>query len=155
MNNGPTPEFIVEFARRGYEAFNKDGLDAMLRFLEPDIVWINEHPVPMRGTYLGHAGVRRYFEELTALFEDLRLEPEEFIPIGNEYVLVFQSVRGRGIRTGVEGAQPVATLWKVGRLGAAEVRLFYDRAEALDAAGLEDPEHPRARPLEPAQHTGG
>ena len=138
---GPTPEFIVEVARRGYEAFNRGGVEAILAFLEPDIEWINEHPEPLRGTYRGHDGVRRYFGELTALFEDLRLDPYEFIPIGNEYVLVFQRVRGRGVRTGVVGAQPVATLWKVGRQGAARVRLFYDRAEALKAAGLEDSEH--------------
>ena len=139
MTEGPTPEFIVEFARRGYEAFNEGGVEAILGFLEKDIEWINEHPPPMRRTYSGYAGVRSYFEELTALFEDLRLEPEEFIPIGNKYVLVFLRVRGRGIRTGVEGAQPVANLWKVGRQGAAQVRMFYDRAEALSAAGLQNP----------------
>jgi ketosteroid isomerase-like protein len=148
MEAGPTPEFIVEFARRGYEAYNKGGVDAILPFLEEDIEWINDHPVPMRGTYHGHAGVRRYFEELTALFEDLRLEPEEFIPIGNEYVLVFLRVRGRGVRTGVEGSQPVANLWKVGQQGAAQVRLFYDRAEALEAAGVEDPEQIHRPPFE-------
>jgi ketosteroid isomerase-like protein len=138
MSAGPTPEFIVEFARRGYEAFNEGGVEAILDFLEPDIEWVNEHPVPMRKTYRGHDGVRKYFEELTALFEDLRLMPEEFIPIGNEYVLVFLRVRGRGTTTGVVGAQPVANLWKVGRLGAAQVRMFYDRALAMKAAGLED-----------------
>jgi ketosteroid isomerase-like protein len=132
----PTPEFIVEFARRGYEAFNEGGVEAILVFLEPDIEWVNEHPVPMRGTYVGHDGVRKYFEELGALFEDLRLEPEEFIPVGNEYVLVFLRVRGRGITTGVADAQPIANLWKVGKRGAAQVRLFYDRADALRSAGL-------------------
>jgi ketosteroid isomerase-like protein len=138
--SGPTPEFIVEFARRGYEAFNEGGVEAILAFLEQDIEWVNEHPVPLRGTYVGHDGVRKYFEELTALFEDLRLEPEEFIPVGNQYVLVFLRVRGRGITTGVEDAQPIANLWTVGQRGAARVRLFYDRAEALSAAGLEGPD---------------
>jgi uncharacterized protein len=153
MAGGPTPEFIVEFTRRGYQVFNEDGTEAILRFLEPDIEWINELPAPMRRTYRGHAGVRRYFQELTALFEDLHLEPEEFIPVGNEYVLVFVRVRGRGIRTGVEGAQPVANLWKVGRQGAAQVRLFYDRAEALDAAGLQDPD--ARTPVDRTQPTRG
>jgi ketosteroid isomerase-like protein len=140
MAAGPTPEFIVEFARRGYEAFNEGGVEAILAFLEDDIEWINDQPAPPPGVYKGHDGVRRYFQELTALFTDLRLEPEEFIPIRNEYVLVFLRVRGRGIWTGVEGAQPVFNLWKVGRRGAEQVRMFYDRAEALEAAGLEDPD---------------
>ena len=141
MSAGPTPEFIVEFARRGYEAFNEGGVDAILPFLEPDIEWVNETPVPTRGIYRGHAGVREFFAQLMALFEDLRLEPEEFRPIGNEYVLVFLRVRGRGTRTGVEGAQPIANLWKVGAQGAAQVRLFYHRSDALKAAGL-PPESP-------------
>jgi ketosteroid isomerase-like protein len=136
MNAGPTPEFIVEFARRGYEAFNEGGVEAILPFLEPDIEWVNENPAPMRGTYHGHAGVREFFEQLMALFEDLRLEPEELRAIGNEYVLVFLRIRGRGTRTGVEGTQPVANLWKVGTQGAAQVRIFYDRSEALKEAGL-------------------
>jgi len=139
MSAGPTPEFIVEFARRGYAAFNEGGVEAILDFLEPEIEWVNEHPPPMDRTYRGYDGVRAYFEELGALFEDLHLDPEEFIPVGNQYVLVFLRVSGRGITSGVEGAQPVANLWKVGRRGAAQVRQFYDRAEALKAAGLEEP----------------
>jgi uncharacterized protein len=129
-------EFNVEFARRGYEAFNEGGVEAILNYLEPEIEWINLHPQPMAKTYRGHDGVREYFRQLFDLFDPVRLEPEEFIPVGDDYVLVFLRVWGRGKTTGVEGSQPVANLWKVGRTGAAQVRLFYDRTEALKAAGL-------------------
>jgi ketosteroid isomerase-like protein len=130
------PEFNVEFARRGYVAFNEGGVEAILAFLEPAIEWISLAPAPLAGTYQGHDGVRRFFDELFALFEGVRIDPDEFIPIGEEYVLVFARIWARGKGTRVEGEAPVAMLWKVGETGAAQVRLFYDRGEALEAAGL-------------------
>ena len=133
----------LEFARRGYAAFNEGGVEGILPFLEPDIEWVNLHPAPMKGTYHGHEGVRRYFQQLEELFEGLRLEPEDFIAVGDDYVLVFLRVRGRGKETGVEGTVPVANLWKVGKTGAAEVKLYYDRGEALEAAGLASQDPPK------------
>jgi ketosteroid isomerase-like protein len=130
------PEFNVEFARRGYEAFNEGGVEAILPFLEPEIEWINLAQIPLAGTYNGHDGVREFFKLLLSLFEGLRIDPDEFIPIGEEFVLVFVRIWGRGTGTGVEGEVPVAMLWKVGQTGAAQVRIFYDRSEALEAAGL-------------------
>jgi uncharacterized protein len=132
-----TPEFNVEFARRGYAAFNEGGVDAILAYLEPGIEWVVLGPAPFAGTYRGHEGVREFFEMLFSLFEGVRADVDEFIPIGGEYVLVFLRVWARGIGTRVEGEAPVAMLWKVGETGAAQVRIFYDRNEALKAAGLE------------------
>jgi ketosteroid isomerase-like protein len=129
-------EFNVEFARRGYAAFNEGGVEAILAFLEPGIEWISLAQAPLAGTYHGHEGVRRFFDELFSLFEGVRIDPDEFIPIGEEFVLAFVRIWARGKGTGVEGEAPVAMLWKVGQTGAAQVRLFYDRGEALEAAGL-------------------
>jgi ketosteroid isomerase-like protein len=130
------PEFNVEFARRGYEAFNHGGVEAMLAFLEPGIEWVSLAPAPLAGTYHGHEGVRSFFDTLFSLFEGVRIDPDEFIPVGEEYVLVFMRIWARGKGTRVEGEAPVAMLWKVGETGAAQVRLFYNRDEALEAAGL-------------------
>jgi ketosteroid isomerase-like protein len=131
-----TPEFNVEFARRGYAAFNEGGIDAILAFLEPGIEWAVLGPAPFAGTYRGHDGVRDFFEMMFSLFEDVRADVDEFIPIRDEYVLVFLRVWARGTGTRVEGEAPIAMLWKVGETGAAEVRIFYDRGEALEAAGI-------------------
>jgi ketosteroid isomerase-like protein len=131
-----TPEFNVEFARRGYAAFNEGGVEAILAYLEPGIEWVSLAPAPLAGTYHGHEGVRTFFATLFALFEGVRIDVDELIPIGEEYVLVFLRIWARGTGTRVEGEAPVAMLWKVGETGAAEVRIFYDRGEALEAAGL-------------------
>jgi len=130
--------FAVEFARRGYEAFNERGVEAILDFLEPEIEWVNLAPPPMSGTYKGHDGVRRFFEELYSDWEGVQIDPEEFIAVGDRYVLVLLRVWARGKTSGVGGDAPVAMLWTVGRTGAAQVRIYYNRREALEAAGLQE-----------------
>jgi uncharacterized protein len=131
-------DFAVEFARRGYEAFNERGVDAILNFLEPDIEWVNLAPGPLSGTYKGHDGVRKFFEELYQDWEGVQLNPEEFRAVGDRYVLVFLRIWARGKVSGVGGDAPVAMLWTVGRTGAAQVRIYYNRREALEAAGIKE-----------------
>jgi uncharacterized protein len=129
-------EFAIEFARRGYEAFNERGVDAILDFLEPDIEWVNLAPGALSGTYKGHDGVRKFFEELYQNWEGVQLNPEEFIAVEDRYVLVLLRVWAKGKVSGVSGDAPVAMLWTVGRTGAAQVRIYYNRREAMEAAGL-------------------
>src|SRR5262245_13047783 len=129
-------EFAIEFARRGYEAFNERGVDAILDFLEPDIEWVNLAPGTLSGTYKGHDGVRKFFTELYQDWEGVQIHPEEFIAVDDRYVLVLLRIWARGKVSGVGGDAPVAMLWTVGRTGAAQVRIYYNRREALEAAGI-------------------
>jgi ketosteroid isomerase-like protein len=138
MQEPDMADFAVEFARRGYEAFNEGGVDAILNFLEPDIEWVAMMPAPISGTYRGHEGVRKFFETLYADWEGVQIDPEEIIPVGDRYVLVFLRIWARGKTSGVGGDAPVAMLWTVGRTGAAQVRIYNDRREALKAAGLDE-----------------
>jgi ketosteroid isomerase-like protein len=127
----------VEFARRGYDAFNEGGVEAILPFLEPDIEWVNLSPGPLSGTYQGHDGVRRFFAEMLEDWESVRLDPEEIIPVRDEFVLAHVRIWARGKVSGVGGDVPVAMLWKIGRTGASQVQIFYNRDDALRAAGLD------------------
>jgi ketosteroid isomerase-like protein len=70
----------VELVRRGYDAFNSDGLEAILDLLDPEIEW----GTPEQATetdYRGHEGVRRFWSNFNDAFEDYRFEPEDFIEL--------------------------------------------------------------------------
>jgi uncharacterized protein len=127
----------VEVMRLGYRAFKEQGVDAILWLLDPEIEWIALTPPPLNGTWKGHQGVRDYFEKLGESWEAVRVDADEFIPVGDDQVLVFLRIWARGTISRVEGEAPVAMLWKVGPTSALQVRVFYDRGEALKAAGLE------------------
>jgi hypothetical protein len=44
----------VEIARRGYEAFQRDGLDGLMPFLDEEIEWRNPEDSPIAGVWHGH-----------------------------------------------------------------------------------------------------
>ena len=74
----------VEIARRGYAAYNRDGPHAIIEYLDPEVEWGTPEQDPfMTGTYRGHEGVRRFLDEFFELFEEARIEPEEFLDAGD------------------------------------------------------------------------
>jgi ketosteroid isomerase-like protein len=81
-------------------------------------------------TPLRHDGVRRH---------DYRMVPEEFIDAGGDQVLVFSREGGRGKGNGAEvQTNPTARLWTLRDGKAIRMESYWDRAEALEAAGLSE-----------------
>jgi ketosteroid isomerase-like protein len=137
----PTAERYLDMTRERYESFNERGAKVLFDYLDPEIEWISMAPAPLRGSYHGHQGVTQFFMDLFELFEPIGLELEDVMPVGDDQVLAFIRVRGRGKGTSVEVEAPIANLWRVGEdTKCTELQLFYDRAEALKAAGFEQPD---------------
>jgi ketosteroid isomerase-like protein len=137
----------VESVRRGYEAFARslrDPSEARLpdlyEFLDPEIEWRGPREFPdLAEPHFGHEGVRRYLETLFEVIEDYRMEPEEFIDAGDDQVLVFSREGGRGRGSGAEVVtQPTAHLWTLRNRKAVRMQSYWERSEALEAAGLSE-----------------
>ncbi len=127
----------VEIVRRAFEAFEREGLDGYLRYLDPEIEWTPTGAWIEAATYRGHEGVRRYLGSIEAEFDDLRVEPVRLIDAGEQ---VISSVRISG-RGKTSGASVELTLISVGRLRdgmAYRIRNYPDMAAALEAAGLSE-----------------
>jgi ketosteroid isomerase-like protein len=126
----------VEVVRRAYEAFNREGRDAMLEFLHHEIEW-DESELPARrpGVYHRHEGVTRLLNENASLWEDINVVIDEIVEGGNDQVVAMIRVTGKGRNTGVDVELATAQVWTI-RAGKAErVRLYLDRQEAMEAAG--------------------
>jgi ketosteroid isomerase-like protein len=99
----------------------------------PDYEWKQRpdavEPGSLHGAAVGTA-LRRLFE----VWEDYRIEAEEYIDAGDEIVVVSR-VRGIGRGSRVELDEKLALVWRVrdGELVSTEV--FADRQEALEAVG--------------------
>jgi ketosteroid isomerase-like protein len=127
----------VEAVRRALEAYEREGLDGYLRYLDPEIEWTSTDAYIERATYRGHEGVRRYLGTMEEEFEDVRVEPVELIDAGEQ---VISSVRVSGRGKG-SGAPVELTLISVGwlRNGVAyRIRNYPDMAAALEVAGLSE-----------------
>jgi ketosteroid isomerase-like protein len=127
----------VEIVRRAYDAYERDGLDGLMRYLHPEIEWTTTGAFIEAATYRGHEGVRRYLGSMLHEFEDARNEPEELIDAGDQ-VVVSARISGRGK---LSGAPVELTLTSVGSLRdgmIVRIRNYPNKAEALEAVGLRE-----------------
>ena len=135
----------VEIVQRGYSAFARflrDPSDSRLpdvfAFLDPEIEWRGPREFPdLAEPRFGYDGVRNYFEALFEAIEDYRMEPEEFIDAGDDQVLVFSREGGRGRGSGADVVtHPTAHLWTLRDGKAIRMDSYWERDDALEAAGL-------------------
>lgn len=88
----------IEVLRRAYAAFARRDLDRMLELLDPELEF---HAVTAEETgrsepYRGLEGMRRYFADEAAAWDELRLLPYEFEPRGDWVVATGRVYARRG-----------------------------------------------------------
>jgi len=117
------------------EAYNRRDFDAALASFDPDVDWVlpaHQSSDSARGT----AAVRHFLEELDESFDELRLEPQEFVDAGDRVATRLRYF-GRGKESGTEMEtemyHQVAT-FRDGKI----VRMEYVTSwpAALEAAGV-------------------
>jgi len=126
----------VELARRLYDAFIRRDFAAATEFLDPQIELLTPPGTPEEGSYRGYQQARRHLTELLEPFEDVRVEPEEFIETKDQ-VIVIVHVSGRGRGSGLPIDTTFAHLLTVRGGRVVRLRAFFDREEALEAAGVQ------------------
>jgi steroid delta-isomerase-like uncharacterized protein len=125
----------VDLAHRAYDAFNRRDLDAFLALMADDVE-VNSRLVAIEGGYHGHDGVRRWWKDLLDVMPDYHVKVEELINLG-EHVLARTRHHGRGKRSGVEVEQQmIFQLWTLRHDKIVRAKMYYDKAEALEAVGL-------------------
>jgi ketosteroid isomerase-like protein len=127
----------VERLRDAYEAWNRGAPDLLLDNLHPEVEFHQAAGFPGMGVYRGPEAVASALDDLTAAFADFKAEPEKIIDLEDGRLLAFVRLSGFGRGSGapfeVTGAH-LFTPAPDGRLLRFEA--YFDRAEALEAAGL-------------------
>jgi ketosteroid isomerase-like protein len=101
---------------------------------EENIEWQAPDSLPFGGVYRGHDGVGRFFGLLPTYWQELTVEPEEFIDGGDTIVVV---ARVRGTAAGGSLDQKNVHIWRMGDGKAASFTEYSDTARALQALGQE------------------
>ena len=129
----------VEIVRRTLAAVAAGQPEQALEFVDPEIVIDATRNVINPGTYVGIDSLQRWRADIDEVWEEMRLEPKEFIDGGDRIVTISHLV-GKGKGSGVEvtrtSSAQVATL-RNGRIVRWEIG-YTDRSEALEAAGLSE-----------------
>jgi ketosteroid isomerase-like protein len=127
----------VKFVLDGYARFNAGERVADLWFFTEDAEYHTSREDPDSGVHRGIDAVRRQFARWVETYPDLRVEPLEAFGNGDKVFLwVRFSGHGEGSGTPVEMELAHVLTVRDGRV--ARTVEYFDRAEALEAAGIRE-----------------
>jgi ketosteroid isomerase-like protein len=127
----------VETVRRWTEEWNRREQTAWLASLHQDaeIDW-SRAVGPFKGVYRGHREFVAFWDVFWSTFEDVQLENHGFAESGPE-VVYSNTAHIRG-RDGIEVVARSTFVCTVENGKVTRLRMFQERAEALEAAGLSE-----------------
>ena len=128
----------VETVRGVYDAWQRGDFERALEPFHEDVEWFGPPDISRAGgggVARGHEGVSRSVGRWMGAWVDLRFELRELIDFGDEVMAEgWQQGRGRG--SGVEVSEEIFSVWTLRAGKIVRQRMFRDKAQALEAAGL-------------------
>jgi ketosteroid isomerase-like protein len=127
----------LDLVRRVMETFTELGMEeSARRFFHVDGVFEEPPEQPSPAVARGRDAAIRTFRQFDEAWEEHRSEVEEIRAVDDERVLVLSVEHFRG-RDGIEITQPCANLFTLREGMVVRLQSFWERANALAAAGLE------------------
>ena len=122
----------IEVVKAMFAAFASRDLETVLGLADVDIEFTavtGEH-AGRTDPYRGHAGMRQYFQDVAAVWEELRLTPREFRAAG-ERILVTGKVSARSRGRSVTGS--TGWIWQVRDGKVIYGKVYASAADAIAA----------------------
>ncbi len=126
----------VGLARQALAAYNREGINGIPRYLDPEVEWRNPADSPIAGVFVGHEGVVEWQRLTDEAFEELHFEPERIDELPEGQVLAVSHCRVRGRASEIEVEFPFAHLITFRDGKATAVSMYTGERAALKAVGL-------------------
>ena len=128
-------EADLELAREFFVLLNEGGVDAVAASLHPDFEFTTPPELASEpGTYRGADGLRAWYDSFYEAMDEVRVEPQEFVDVGDGLVAAAFTLIARGRSTGLEFSQNAGLLLLVEDGLARGSKIFATLDEALTAA---------------------
>ncbi len=128
----------MERVRGAYAAWNEGELETLIPFFHREIEFVTSGTFPgLDHVYRGHDGFTRFWRDFPETFEAILISVDELRDCGG-CVLALVSFEARG-RDGLEVGRPMNSVWSFRDGLVIRIENYDDRAEAVEAAGAEDP----------------
>lgn len=98
-------------------------------FIHPEVEYVNPPDAVEPGVRIG----REAFREIRSSYDDLRVEPQEYLDAGGDDVVVIARIRGRGRASGLEVDWRQGYIWTVREGRGVRFRWFNHPEDALAA----------------------
>ena len=126
----------VDAVRRQHQHFNRTG-KPLAEIYASDAAWTTAREDPDSDTYRGVEEIERLFDTWRGLFPTLEIESDEYLE-SDDRVLTWVRLRGAGGGSGAGVDMEQAQVWTFRSDQVIGVEEYFDRAEALEAAGLSE-----------------
>jgi ketosteroid isomerase-like protein len=127
----------VELVRSALEAWNRQDEEAALQLFSPEVELDVSGRVLNPDIYTGIDGFMRFRREIAEAWTRFELEIEDLFESGSLVVAFVRSI-GMGRASGIEVDFRSAWLITVSDQKITRLRLYRERKEALEAAGLSE-----------------
>lgn len=124
----------VEAVRRQHEHFSRTG-EVLPEIYDSEAEWMAAREDPDAATHRGLKAIRRYFAQWVEMFEGIDFRAKELIDAGDK-VFAWMRFSGTGTTSGVPVEMEQGQVWTFRCGKVVRVEEYFDRAEALEAAGL-------------------
>jgi uncharacterized protein len=122
-----------------FAAVNRNDMQAIADSFDPQIVRIEPEGFPTAGTYRGITEVREHVAKGRGTWAEGTCEPEKYLVNENKVVVYLHArVRLKDSTDWVGGRFADGFVFRNGKI--VQYRSFGERTEALEWAGIEDPE---------------
>jgi ketosteroid isomerase-like protein len=123
----------IGLVRSFADAITARDLDAALEVCHPEVEFYSLMAQLDARPYSGHGGIRRYFQEIDATWEEWRVVVEQLTPAPDGRVVIVMSTHMRGKESGVPFTQRIANLWEFKDEKLLRATLYRDPADAMRA----------------------
>ena len=129
----------TEVLEHFYAAINRNDMQAITRDFDPQIVRVEPEGFPTAGTYRGIADVRAHVTKGRGSWAEGTCDPERFLENGDKIVVYLHAwVRLENSTEWIGGRFADAFVFRDGKI--VEYRTFWERAQALEWAGIKEQE---------------
>ena len=126
----------VRVARDAYDAFARQDIPGVLAAFDPDVEFKPPDAIPHGGLCRGHDEMVAFLQSLTETFEELRVEPDEFLDTQDRVIVLGTH---RGSANGRSFETPFAHVWTMRDGRAVHWKEYIDPSQILSAVGWQAP----------------
>jgi ketosteroid isomerase-like protein len=123
----------IRVVRAFADAITEGDVEAALELCHPEIEFFSLMAQLEARPYRGFAGIRRYFTDIDATWEEWRVEVEQLLSAPDGRVVIVMSTHMRGKGSGLPFAQRLANLWEFKEEKLWRATLYRNPADALRA----------------------
>lgn len=120
---------------RGFaDAITRGDVDAALEVCHPEVEFLSVLAVDGKA-YLGHAGIRQYFEDVTSAWDEWTVEVHRTADVPDGRVMIEMTMHARGRESGLPFAVFTAHIWTLKEGKLLRNQPFREPEQALREVG--------------------